>query len=312
MDESVRGQIESTVKKHKVVLYMKGNRSFPQCGFSATVVSILNQLVPKYETVNVLADPKIRDAIKEYSQWPTIPQLYVDGEFVGGCDIVKTLHASGELKKLLGDVTASVAPSAPGKAPAITLSAAAARAFGAAAASAPGQVLRMEANERFQYELYFGDPQAGDLVANSEGLAIHVDAVSAPRLEGVTIDFHEDARGGGFRITNPQEPPRVKPLSPQGLKTMLDSGAKLELFDVRTPEERRIAAIAGARHLDEAGQAFLSQLDRATPLVFHCHHGVRSAQAAQQFLQQGFKEVYNLEGGIDAWSQTIDPSVRRY
>jgi len=102
MDEKVRSQIESTVKGHKVVLFMKGSRTFPQCGFSATVVSILNQLIPSYETVNVLADSAIREGIKEYSQWPTIPQLYINGEFVGGCDIVKSLHASGELNKLLG------------------------------------------------------------------------------------------------------------------------------------------------------------------------------------------------------------------
>ena len=102
MDENVRSQIDGTIKKHKVVLFMKGTRSFPQCGFSATVVSILNQLAPSYETVNVLTDAKVREAIKEYSQWPTIPQLYIDGEFIGGCDIVKALHASGELQKKLG------------------------------------------------------------------------------------------------------------------------------------------------------------------------------------------------------------------
>ena len=102
MDEDVRSQIDGTIKKHKVVLFMKGTRHFPQCGFSATVVSILNQLTPAYETVNVLTDAKVREGIKEYSQWPTIPQLYIDGEFVGGCDIVKALHASGELKKKLG------------------------------------------------------------------------------------------------------------------------------------------------------------------------------------------------------------------
>jgi monothiol glutaredoxin len=101
MDDQTRTRIENTVKSHRVVLFMKGNRSFPQCGFSATVVSILNQLVPTYETVNVLAEPAIREGIKEYSQWPTIPQLYVDGEFVGGCDIVKSLYASGELQKLV-------------------------------------------------------------------------------------------------------------------------------------------------------------------------------------------------------------------
>jgi monothiol glutaredoxin len=82
---------------------MKGTRSFPQCGFSATVVQILNQLVPSYETINVLTDPAIREGIKEYAQWPTIPQLYVKGEFIGGCDIVKEMYASGELQKLLAD-----------------------------------------------------------------------------------------------------------------------------------------------------------------------------------------------------------------
>src|SRR6476469_1670313 len=109
MSDQVRAQIDAAVKGHKVVLFMKGTSNFPQCGFSATVVSILNQLVPRYETVNVLTDPGVREGIKEYSQWPTIPQLYVDGEFVGGCDIVKALHASGELTRLLG-VPAAEAP----------------------------------------------------------------------------------------------------------------------------------------------------------------------------------------------------------
>ena len=103
MDEKVRTQIETTIKSNKVVLFMKGNRSFPQCGFSAIVVSILNQLVPKYETVNVLAEAAVRDGIKEFSQWPTIPQLYVKGEFVGGCDIVREMFQQGELTQLLDE-----------------------------------------------------------------------------------------------------------------------------------------------------------------------------------------------------------------
>jgi monothiol glutaredoxin len=304
MDDKVREQIEANVKNNKVVLFMKGNRSFPQCGFSATVVSILNPLVPKYETVNVLSDPAIREGIKEYSQWPTIPQLYIDGEFVGGCDIVKSLSASGELGKLLGVKMEPVAP------PKITLSASAAKAFKEAAGEAGDQVLRMEANERYQYELYFGDKTAADLVVVSEGVSIHVPPTSARLLDGTIIDFVETA--GGFKIENPNEPPRVKPLSPKALKSMLDAGDKLELFDVRTEEERAIAAIAGARLLDQAGQEYLLGLDREVPVVFHCHHGGRSAQAAAAFLQKGFKHVYNLEGGIDAWSQTVDSSVRRY
>ncbi len=102
LSDTTRSQIEDLIKKHKVVLFMKGSRSFPQCGFSATVATILNSYVPKYETVNVLASPDIRDGIKEYSSWPTIPQLYIDGKFVGGCDIVKEMHQTGELAKVLG------------------------------------------------------------------------------------------------------------------------------------------------------------------------------------------------------------------
>jgi monothiol glutaredoxin len=94
-------QIDDLVKSERVVLFMKGSRSFPQCGFSASVVQILNSLLPEYKTVNVLADPEVRQGIKEYSSWPTIPQLYVDGEFVGGCDIMREMYQSGELQQLL-------------------------------------------------------------------------------------------------------------------------------------------------------------------------------------------------------------------
>src|SRR5580704_599511 len=102
LDETLRGRLDDLVKAHRVVLFMKGTRRAPACGFSAQVVGILDELVPAYETVDVLASPEVRDGIKEYSQWPTIPQLYVEGKLVGGCDIVKEMHADGELGKLLG------------------------------------------------------------------------------------------------------------------------------------------------------------------------------------------------------------------
>lgn len=102
MNDATRQRIDDLVKSDKVVLFMKGDRRMPQCGFSATVAQILDQLVPDYTTVNVLADPEIREGIKEYSSWPTIPQLYVNGEFQGGCDIVREMYETGELQKLLG------------------------------------------------------------------------------------------------------------------------------------------------------------------------------------------------------------------
>ena len=221
LNEPIQKQISEILANSRVVLFMKGNRRMPQCGFSAQVVQILDMLVPSYETVDVLRSPEVREGIKAFSQWPTIPQLYVDGQFIGGCDIVREMNTSGELQKLIG------------------------------------------------------------------------------------------GSGGGFKITNPNEPPKVKQLTAQELKAMLDRG-EVALFDVRPEHERAIAGIAVARSLDAASQKYLLGLDHDSPIAFHCHHGSRSQEAAQQLLTEGFRNVYNLQGGIDAWSIGIDPSVPRY
>ncbi len=95
--------IDETVKANDVVLYMKGTKSMPQCGFSSKVAGVLNYMGVEYADVNVLADENIRQGIKEYSDWPTIPQLYVKGEFVGGCDIITEMTLSGELDQLFDE-----------------------------------------------------------------------------------------------------------------------------------------------------------------------------------------------------------------
>ena len=98
----VQDKIREQVTKHRVVLYMKGQPEFPMCGFSATAVEILKRSgVDDFLAVDVLVDPEIRQGIKTYANWPTIPQLYIDGEFVGGCDIVRSMYESGELEKLV-------------------------------------------------------------------------------------------------------------------------------------------------------------------------------------------------------------------
>ena len=98
----VKDRIHEQVTKNRIVLYMKGSPQFPQCGFSATVAEILKRSgVTDYLAVDVLQDPEIRQGIKEYANWPTIPQLYVDGEFVGGCDILREMYQSGELDAVL-------------------------------------------------------------------------------------------------------------------------------------------------------------------------------------------------------------------
>lgn len=103
MDENTRQRIQTEVDTNDVLLFMKGTPVFPQCGFSAAVIQVLSHLQVKFNSVNVLEDMDIREGIKHYSDWPTIPQLYVKGEFVGGCDIIREMFETGELSTLLAE-----------------------------------------------------------------------------------------------------------------------------------------------------------------------------------------------------------------
>jgi len=101
MEQSTKDKIQNIIDENDVLLFMKGTPVMPQCGFSAAVVGVLSHMGIKYNSVNVLEDPEIREGIKEFSDWPTIPQLYVKKEFVGGCDIIKEMFEKGELQNLL-------------------------------------------------------------------------------------------------------------------------------------------------------------------------------------------------------------------
>ena len=306
-NNALQAKITDLLSSHRVVLFMKGNRQSPQCGFSARVVQILDNLLPDYATIDVLADPQVRQEIKEYSDWPTIPQLYVDGTFIGGCDIITEMNTSGELQKVLG---VERAPLPPLTIPTVTISATAVQAIEAALRDAPGESLRLQVNPKFEHDLIIGPKAAGDVEVHASGLVLLLDTQSASRANGISIDFVAGP-GGGFKIDNPNEPPRTRALSPQQLKTMLDR-QEVVLFDVRPEVERKVASIPAARPLDEDGQAYLLALDPNAPIALYCHHGIRSQSAAQELLQQGFRNVYNLSGGIDAWSQTVDPAIPRY
>ena len=107
MTPEVKARIDKLVNENKVMVFMKGSKLMPQCGFSNNVVQILNTLGVPYETVDILADPEIRQGIKEYSNWPTIPQIYLNGEFVGGSDIAIELYQSGELQQMVEVALAS-------------------------------------------------------------------------------------------------------------------------------------------------------------------------------------------------------------
>lgn len=307
INEHSRAAIEAVLSAHPVVLFMKGNRSQPQCGFSARTAGILDTLIVDYATVDVLKDAALREAIKLYGQWPTIPQLYVDGELIGGCDIVGQLFHSGELYAVLG--VEQPEPTVPR----IGCSEAALAAIRNALEQETGAALHLQISARWDTRLDLGPPNEQAVRAEMAKMAdipVFMDPSTARRADGLNIDVIDTLHGRSLHFDNPNAPPPVQSMSVTELKRRLDAGSTLRLLDVRGPAERQAAQIAAATPLDDAAE--IEILPEDTPLVFHCHTGVRSRAAAERFRLLGFKNVYNLEGGIEAWSVEIDSSVPRY
>ncbi len=307
LEEPVRQEIDQLLKINPVVLFMKGNRQSPQCGFSATVVGILDSLLPDYHTVDILSAPHLRDGIKVYSSWPTIPQLYVKGEFIGGCDIIQEMLGSGELYSAFGLDPIDVVR------PTITISPAAIEALQQAMGQhgGSGREFHLGVDATFQSQLSIGPPKPADVEAITPDLVLLLDPISASRADGITIDVADAPEGQAFKIDNPNAP-QVQPITVTELKAAMDAGKSFELLDVRTPEEHAVASIPGALLLGEQETARIDSMPRDTMLVLHCHHGGRSQQAAEQLVSLGFTRVFNVVGGIDAWSQEIDSNVPRY
>ena len=309
--EELRQRLRSLIESNDVVLFMKGNRAVPQCGFSASVAQILDSLLPEYATVDVLADGEIRQGIKEYSSWPTIPQLYIKGELIGGSDIVASLYATGELHKKLGLEGPTL------KLPTIQLSDAAVRLLREYAAGSGDDELHLSIDARLNARVSVGPRQETELAVEAHGVRLLMDAVTAQRADGTSIDCVETLQGARFKVDYPvartaDAPARIGQMTPRELQERLQSSVKLELFDVRTPEERAIARIEGSRLLDAEVAVYIGALPRDTLLVFHCHHGMRSQEAAEYIAARGFRNVWNLAGGIDAWSLEVDSRVARY
>lgn len=302
---STRARIETILASHRVVLFMKGSRSAPQCGFSAASTDRLNSLLDDYVTVDVLADEEIRSGIKEFGNWPTIPQLYIDGELVGGADIVQSMYDSGELQRALGVAEPDRTP------PTITISDAAIAAIKPALGNAGEMKLFLVVDGRFQPQFQLREAGANDIVVDTSGLEIRFDVASAARARGANIDWTTTPHGEGLAIFLPGAPAMVKSLDVHALKRRLDSG-DITIIDVRPARDRAVAPFAGADVLEPDTHERLTALPKDTPLAFICHHGNSSRNAAEHFHDHGFRDVYNVEGGIDAWATEIDPTVPRY
>jgi monothiol glutaredoxin len=306
MDASLRARIEQILSSGKVVLVMKGNRRAPACGFSSRTVDKLDELLPDYVTVDVLADEAIREGMKAYSNWPSFPQLYVDGKLIGGADIVEEMASAGELAAAVG-----TAGPLPVETPEVMLTEAAVDAFVSYAETTPAKV-RVEIDRAFDTVLDLAPAQPKDLVLDMGRVLLAMDAASARRADGMTIDFVRTGSTEGFKIENPNAPPKVRSLAVKALEQMLATHKPMLLLDVRTEDERDIVKLDGSVRFSADDPEILDEVDRAMPIVLYCHHGVRSRAAAEHVIRLGFREVYNVTGGIEAWSQQVDPSAPRY
>ena len=307
LSPATRTRIETLLRDNAVVLFMKGSPQAPQCGFSAATSGVLNELLPQYATVNVLEDAEMREGIKAYGNWPTIPQLYVKGELVGGADIVQSMYNSGELQALFGLPLPDRTP------PAITITDQAAQAIRSALADAePGLALHLSINARFQPQFHLAEPSDDALRSESNGIDVLFDLGSAQRARGIRIDWVETMQGAGLSIDNPNAPSTVKQLSVRELAQRLEANEAITIVDVRPPEERAIAALKTPFRTLDAGIAALADLPKDAPIAFLCRSGGRSQQAAEQFRAHGYTKVYNVTGGINAWAREIDPTIAEY
>lgn len=306
LSATTRERIESLINQDKVVLFMKGTPQQPQCGFSAQTVSMLGGIVDHYATFNVLDDPEIREGIKEYSDWPTIPQLYIDRELVGGCDIVTSMFNSGELHDLLGvDKPDRTAPE-------ISVSDEAAEHIRAALAGDENLAIHFSIDGNWQSQFHTAPASGHEISAEANGIQFLMDLNSAQRARGAHIGWNDSLQGHGLTIHLPEAPPQVKQIQVGQLQQRLQSEPDTLFLDVRNDSERQLAAIEGFQPLTQELMHRIDAMDRETSMVFLCHVGKSSQGTAEHYRKQGFTNVANVVGGINAWSLEIDQEVPTY
>jgi monothiol glutaredoxin len=305
LKDSTREKIENIVKQNRVVLFMKGTPKAPMCGFSSKTVGLLDSVLEDYASVDVLEDQEIREGIKIYGDWPTIPQLYIDGELIGGCDIVTAMFNSSELHEMLGVEAPDRTP------PEVTITDAAAEKILEAMAGHEGIGLHFAVDASWQTQFNVAPAEGHEIQIETNGITMFFDLASAQRANGAVIDWVETLQGSGLTIHLPRAPAPVKQMSVAELKHSLDNNSVI-LIDVRGSEERALANLDAARTMDGDTMQVLEAMPKDTALAFICHTGNRSQVAGEYFRKQGFTNVANVVGGIDAWSKEIDPSVPLY
>ncbi len=304
--EHAQSTITGLLDEHKIVLFMKGEPKASMCGFSATAVGILDSLDVQYASFNVLQDEEVREGIKVFGNWPTIPQLYIDKELIGGSDIIQEMFNSGELHEELGLETPDKTP------PTISITDAAAEAIRAGTGDQPGVVLHYKIDDHWRSQFFLQPANGTEIKAESNGITLYMDILTAQKARGATFDFADTLQGSGLTIDLPEAPPAVLPLSVQEFKQKLDAGDDLLVVDVRNAQERARATASFAIPLDDGGMQAINARDKDAPIAFICHHGRSSLGAAEHYRKEGYTQLFNVEGGLDAYADQIDSDIPRY
>jgi monothiol glutaredoxin len=241
-------RIQAFVDGSTLMLFVKGTPAQPQCGFSARVMDLFNRIGVPYATFNILEDPEIREGAKSFAQWPTFPQIYVGGEFVGGCDIVTQMFEAGELQAMVKETVD---------------------------AKGPGRAHQL-------------DDQQRQATASANAL---------------TVPAHAKASGEGVA--------EVKQIRPR--KAALMGLDHFVLVDVRNPEELQVCALPGVNliPLGEFGDRF-DVIPKDANVLMVCRSGGRSQRAGEFLVSNGYRHVWNLDGGMLAWSDEVDSNVKKY
>lgn len=305
LTDATREKIETCLEQDRVVLFMKGTPQAPQCGFSSKTAGMLDSLLSSYHTIDVLQDQEIREGIKEFGNWPTIPQLYIDKELVGGCDIVTAMYNSGELHESLGLEKPDRTP------PDVSITEAAAKKIRESMEGHEGVGLHFNVDANWQSQFSLAPAQGHEISVESNGITLLFDVASAQRARGAVIDWVSSMQEEGLTISLPSAPAPVYQMSVSELKQKLESNEVI-LVDVRGDDERAKASISQARAMNSEVMNELEGMPKDTAIAFHCHTGARSQVAAEHFRKQGFTNTSNVAGGIEAWSKEIDAEVPLY
>jgi len=297
MNDQTTQRIEQMLQENPIFLFMKGTPQTPMCGFSSNTVKILKDLIgDNFASFNVLEDAEIREGIKTYGQWPTIPQLYVNKELIGGNDIISEMFNTGELHTLLNLTQPDRTP------PTISITEDALNHIKEGLKDMGDHQLFLSIDDEFNTRFSLEMPKGYEVVADVGDLKVYMDIGTAKRAKGIEISWVDEMQGSGLRINNPNEPPAVSDLTVEELQDWFDlDHENPKVYDVRSEDKFNEGSVDHAVRLDKKSINDIESMNKDTPLVFVCQVGQSSMSAAEYFRKKGYTKVFNLTGGYNAW-----------